>query len=380
MSVPIEQESIASSSPLWKEESWEKSKYSTLSQPPPLGIVALHKESVCTKVKKKARRSYSILKNACVTRYIICSAVNCDCRSIYHNYFFWSKSTILILLMNALYSTALCGVTAPLLEVIFGSQYTVAQMVVLYGTSQLLFPIAGHVADACIGRHAVLRFSLWCSWIAFALIVMMVSLDSYDNHINSINRYMVLPLASLMLSVSYMCFMANIIPFGLDQLQGAPHVHYSSFLYWWYWTVKLGGIAVIIPLNCFNLIEISILVKAGVGLLCITGALLLDAMFKTCLVLEPCCSNQENPLRQITKVISYITNMPAYQYVPSSVRHEIDFTNYSRLDLAKKRYGGKYETEQVEDVRTFFSILLILISVGTIILSSAMVSYTQFIS
>lgn len=369
---------LTSSSPLWRAESWERSKYSTLPPPPPiLGVVTPHRESVGDKIRKKTRYSYNAMKDACITRYIICSAINCDCRNIYHKHFFWSKATTLILLVNALYSIALGGVTGQLLEVIFGSEYTIAQVLVLYGVSQVLFPIAGHMADSYIGRHTVLRFSLWCAWIAFAFVGIMVSLDSYDNSINSINRYMTLPIACLLLSISYMCYMANIIPFGLDQLQGAPHIHYSSFLYWWYWTVKIGNLLVAIPLNCSKQVEMDILIQAGIGVLCITMGLLFDAVFKDLLVLEPCCSKQGNPLRQIARVMSYIINMPSHQYVPSSVRHEIDFTNYSRLDLAKKRYGGKYETEQVEDVRTFFSILMIVVSVGTIIVTSAMVRIVQ---
>ena len=362
-----------SSSPLWQEESWEKTRYSTLPPVPMIGAVTPHKESLCDKIRKKVSTANSSLKTACVTRYIVCSAINCDCSTIYHKYFFWNKSTIVVLLMNALYSTALCGVTASMLEIIFSLDNALAQAVVLYGVSQILFPIAGHIADSYVGRHTVLRFSYWTAWIAFAFVGIMISLDSYDNSINSINRYMTLPLACLLLSTSYMCYMANIIPFGLDQLQGAPHFHYTSFLHWWYWTVKFGGIAVALPLDCFSLLEMSILMKAGLGLLCLTIVLLLDAMFKDWLVLEPCCSKQENPLRQIAKVMNYIINMPSHQYVPSSVRHEIDFTSYSRMDLAKKRYGGKYETEQVEDVRTFFRILILLLSVGTIIITSAMV-------
>jgi len=338
-----------------------------------LGAVTPHKESFCHKIRKKIYAANSSLKTECVTRYIICSAINCDCSTIYHNYLFWNKSIVIVLFMNALYSTALCGVTASMLKVIFSLEYAIAQAVVLYGASQILFPIAGHIADSYIGRHTVLRFSYWTAWMAFAFLGIMVSLDSYDDSINYINQYMTLPLVCFSLSISFMCYMANIIPFGLDQLQGAPCVHYTSFLHWWYWTLKFGGIAAAFPINCFSILEMSILMKAGLGILCLTIVLLLDAIFKDWLVLEPCCSKQENPLWQIAKVINYIINMPSHQYVPSSVRHEIDFTNYSRMDLAKKRYGGKYETEQVEDVRTFFRILILLVSVGTIIIPSAMV-------
>ena len=42
-------------------------------------------------------------------------------------------------------------------------------------------------------------------------------------------------------------------------------------------------------------------------------------------------------------------------------------TRTSRLDLAKERYGGPFTTEQVEDVKSFWNILTILLAlVGTI--------------
>ena len=36
---------------------------------------------------------------------------------------------------------------------------------------------------------------------------------------------------------------------------------------------------------------------------------------------------------------------------------------YSRIDLGKRKYGGPLTTEQVEDVKTFFQILVILVAI-----------------
>ena len=36
----------------------------------------------------------------------------------------------------------------------------------------------------------------------------------------------------------------------------------------------------------------------------------------------------------------------------------------SRLDLGKKKYGGPFTVEQVENVKVFFNILKVLVSLG----------------
>ena len=38
----------------------------------------------------------------------------------------------------------------------------------------------------------------------------------------------------------------------------------------------------------------------------------------------------------------------------------------SRLDLGKKRYGGPFTVEQVENVKVFFNILKVLVSLGSL--------------
>ena len=361
-------QAFQSQTALWEGESWEKAKYASLQPPTVCTKVISHKESFHRSIVNKITTRSSALKDRCLTQYIICSARKCQCSAIYHKYFFWSKATALVLLLNALYSVSIYGVTGEILHIIFGSEYVLTRVLIAYGVTQLLFPLAGHAADTYIGRHNVVRFSLWCGWLSFALLALNFSLDSYNNSINSITCFIVLPVALLLLSISYMCFMSNIIPFGLDQLQGAPHIHYTSFLYWWYWTIKLGVVVVAVPQYCTAQLEMGALIQAGIGLACLTTALVLDALFKDWFVLEPCCSKQGNPLRQIASVLAYLVSRPSKQHVPSSVRHEIDFSNCSRLEMAKKRYGGMYETEQVEDVRTFFNVLLVLLAVGLLIL------------
>ena len=67
-----------------------------------------------------------------------------------------------------------------------------------------------------------------------------------------------------------------------------------------------------------------------------------------------------NIFKQVWKVLSfsrkhkYPLNRSAFTYCEDNVP--------SRLDLGKEQYGGPFTTEQVEDVRTFFQLLLLLMS------------------
>ena len=43
-----------------------------------------------------------------------------------------------------------------------------------------------------------------------------------------------------------------------------------------------------------------------------------------------------------------------------------DVDRLSRIDFAMQRFGGLYTTEQVEDVKMFLRILLLLVSIGPV--------------
>ena len=306
-------------------------------------------------------------------RYSVGRGLRCD--KVYHEHFIRRKNVVVVLLINALFSAAIYGVASELLKIILGhgTEYV---HIILHGVTQILFPIAGHIADTYIGRHKVIRFSLWMAWFGFAILGVTFSLDGYNmyNHISFANRYVTLPLTFLLLSTAYACFMPNIIPFGLDQLQGASHVHFSSFFNWWYWTLNIGVAIVHIPSFCKDRIELGILVQAEIGLVCTSLAIILDGLLKEWFMIEPAC-RKGNPLKQIVSVLRRAAKSKRNTLlVPSTVRHEIDLCNFSRMDSIKKRYGGEFETEQVEDVRTFFRILLVLFSIGFPIFSFYTVS------
>ncbi len=324
---------------------------------------ALHKPTklcngLCSGSCNPLREKCSVVKVLCSVNFNM-TRCSCKMKGMYKQYFFISKSLFLVLLMNALFSTAVFGITTEVVKVIVGSEYLLLRTLLIHGVSQVLFPIGGHLADLYVGRHRMIRSSLWMAWTGLAILSLAFALNGNSNH--PFTRFVIFPVAALLLTVSYVCFMPSIIPLGLDQLQGASHVHYSSFFYWWYWTLNIGFLN--IPQYCRDNNEIDILIHAEIGLVCLTVAIILDALFKHWLVIEPVC-NKSNPLVQIVRILKDACRVSSTQRIPSTVFHEVNVEQFGRMERIKKRYGGKYETEQVEDVKTFFRVLVVITGIG----------------
>ena len=71
---------------------------------------------------------------------------------------------------------------------------------------------------------------------------------------------------------------------------------------------------------------------------------------------------RDNPYKMVIVVLNFARK---HKY-PVSYSTYINYEEPSRLDYAKERYGGPFATEQVEDVKTFLRILLILLALGPV--------------
>ena len=75
-------------------------------------------------------------------------------------------------------------------------------------------------------------------------------------------------------------------------------------------------------------------------------------------------SQLNNPYRMVIKVLNY-ARKHKYPLQRSAFTY-CDDERPSRLDYAKERYGGPFTTEQVEDVKTFLRIMVMLLTLGPI--------------
>ena len=223
----------------------------------------------------------------------------------------------------------------------------------IYMTWGLAIPLVGWLADVCIGRHKMIRWSIWIMWVTFLLAtISSLAAQLVESYTNT-NRHITLAL-SLIAAVASGSFHANIIQFGLDQLQDASTDEITSFISWYVWTVISGGIIVDYTLICTN--ESYHILKKLLVCFCLSIAVILYFSSDNTLIKEPVT---QNPFKLVYQVIKYAIKNKQPRCRSAFTYCEDDFP--SRIDFGKNKYGGPFTTEQVEDVKTFFRLLPIIL-------------------
>ena len=120
---------------------------------------------------------------------------------------------------------------------------------------------------------------------------------------------------------------------------------------WYTMFLSICGIAVNYSSFCIPADYVVVLVVA----LCLTLAISLDCLLKHWLDKDPVIPRGENPLCLILKIV-WFTVKSRRSPIPSQQHHGV-LTNF---DVAKRVYAGPFTHEQVEDVKTFFRVLLVI--------------------
>ena len=212
-----------------------------------------------------------------------------------------------------------------------------------YITWGLTIPLLGWLADVHIGRHNLIQWSIWIMWIGSMLAAASSVIASFVT--TDINI-----LTTVLLTVAAAGFgghQANVIQYGLDQLQDASTDETTSFIIWYVWTSASAGVLDHYTYICIY-DQYRILSKVAVCFF-LTIAIIMTFYTKNILIIEPVT---QNPFKLVYNVLKYaIKNKhPRCRSAFTYCEDELP----SRIDFGKSKYGGPFTTEQVEDVKTFF--------------------------
>ena len=218
-----------------------------------------------------------------------------------------------------------------------------------YITWGLTFPLLGWLADVRIGRHNLIQWSIWIMWIGFMLDTLISVVANDVTTDTEIIKTVLLTVVSAGLGGHQ----ANLIQYGLDQLQDASTDEISAFISWYVWTSASAGVFGHYTYICIHE-QYHILSKVAVCI-CLTIALIMTFCTKHILIREPVT---QNPFKLVYNVLKYaIKNKhPRCRSAFTYCEDELP----SRIDFGKSKYGGPFTTEQVEDVKTFFRLLPVL--------------------
>ncbi len=265
--------------------------------------------------------------------------------------------------------------------------YTVVAAYAFSALLLLLYPISGYLADIYCGRYKAVTLSVLFLWVAMVLL----SVAAVMGIIKKFNKFddLTVPFALLvviglvLIIIGLAGYQANVVQLGLDQLLEAPSEKLGLFVHWLMWAYNLGGIfmvALFVSLPCYISVdaikEKFIHVLGNTPFICLAILSLLLAF--TCynhgwFYSEP---GQHNPYKTVFKVLNF-ARKNKYPLRRSAFTYCDDFRP-SRIDFAKERFGGPFTTSQVEDVKTFLRIVVVLFALGPIFVLEIPGSYYLF--
>ena len=205
------------------------------------------------------------------------------------------------------------------------------------------------LADIYLGRYKVIQYSMRLLWIAVIASNTIIALQYYA--VKNAATSNILTVFTTIGVAGLAGIIVNSLQFGIDQLTDASSSEITSYISWYGWSTMLACTTGVIFTNCLKCyISMSYFVLP----LSCTLSILSDCCFSHWLVKEPVTNN---PLKLIYQVLKYAVKNK-YPRLRSAFTYWED-KPYSRIDLGKNKYGGPFTIEQVEDVKTFFRILVV---------------------
>ena len=256
----------------------------------------------------------------------------------------------------------------------------------------LLYPVAGLMGEVWLSRYKLMIAGTILALIGIvvtvptAIVGLLKSGQCLVTLKCSIDYPLLVPVGCIGLVIYQFglgLFESNAIQFGTDQLQFASNAKLSVFVNWYFWSLLIInsfipvpyaiGIGISYPSVNENVISIATAIFGGFSFISISIILFCCCGCHSHFTTEP--GGRINPVKHIFNVLKYARHHSQPVFRSAFTYGEIP----SRLDLAKNRYGGPFTTEEVEDVKTFGRILLVLISLfGFLLIPNTLSSFTVY--
>ena len=256
-----------------------------------------------------------------------------------------------------------------------GESYVISLAHILISLTTIVVPFCGFIADIFCGRFKTYMVSLFLMIAGLFLLVFAFLIIFTDFHVLNIHLplsslqillFTIFCVSALLFTVGFAGYIANYVQFIHDQLMEAPTRYLSLSTHWVMWADQVGY-SVMVPLFvssfCFTQ-KFIVVTLCGISitfLVLFVCMLLFSFLKRQWFHIEP---RQQNPYKMVLKIIDfarkhkYPLQRSAFTYCDDEIP--------SRLDFAKERYGGPFTTEQVEDVKSFLRVIVVLLAVGPV--------------
>ena len=172
------------------------------------------------------------------------------------------------------------------------------------------------------------------------------------------SQYSKVGVALLLLTMGTAGFFTNIPAYGLDQLIDKSSSHKRAFIHWTVWGLFIGFLIGYIAFVEKSIYDAELVQITGIVVFAFTSfALCLHVWFYN--HYELVGIQKKNPYKIVYNVLKYTW----YHKTPEKRSSLTYWENKlpSRIDFGKRKYGGPF-SEDVENVKTFWRIVAVLLS------------------
>ena len=245
-------------------------------------------------------------------------------------------------------------------------------------------PFFGWLADAKLGNYKVVKIGITVSWLASVLMGLLCLLNyntSLGSDQNMAVRAVSLALINLFQWTGSVIIVLNSFQLSLEQIPDASSENITSLIAWFLFSIVTGLwvgstikdlVFACVPYNQSDLYQIFTLFPVICASINFISFHLVSPKW---LIIEP---KSPQSLKNIYRILKFAAKHKAPLNRSALTYWEEDIP--SRLDLGKSRYGGPFTTEQVEDVKTFFKILVVSVGIFLIVFTIGIQEYVPFSS
>ena len=245
-------------------------------------------------------------------------------------------------------------------------------------------PFFGWLADAKLGNYKVVKIGITVSWLVSVLLSLLCLL-SYNTSLGSDQNVAVrtvsLALINLFQWTGSVIIVLNSFQLSLEQIPDASAENITSLIAWFLFSIVTGvwvgstikeSVFACVPYKQSDLYQTIILFPVICASINLISFHLVSPKW---LLIEP---KSPQSLKNIYRILKFAVKHKAPLNRSALTYWEEDIP--SRLDLGKSRYGGPFTTEQVEDVKTFFRILVVSVGIFLAVFTLGIQEYVPFSS
>ncbi len=226
----------------------------------------------------------------------------------------------------------------------------------------VLYPFLGWLTDTYINRQRAMKISIVLCW--FGSLLQLVSYCvQYGTcgHPTSFAKYGISLVALICLVIGTACYQVNILAYGLDQLFEKANSHIRSFIHWIIWAQYIGFLISYIAFVNGTVYQGELLLITGlIVFLACSVSLLCNQVIAHKFHPTPKLLQRNNPYHLVFQVLLYAKRHKSPQKRSALTYWENSIPN--RISLGKSKYGGPFTTDEIENVKTFFRIIAVLVS------------------